>query len=218
MGMFRPIHALWAAAFCLSAAALFLTFHDFPPGLDASIHEAIGAALAKETLGLYKEGAKIVAIRRDTQAFPQPACDVQFKSFSKALSRGGAAIASVKVIQLDPLRAGEVGPGDFFSLLKKAPPGTILVSFLGPPLLSGEQRRALGPVSAKVVAFCSGSLAERIDFKSLFDSQLLHAAVIARVHFPASVKPGKPPAAFDDLYFSVNQSSLGILAKELASP
>ena len=80
---------------------------------------------------------------------------------------------------------------------------------LKPPLLTEEQLGHLGAVTPKIVAFCSGNLAERVDLRPLFERQLLHAAVVSR---PSSTKaPASPTGlsrSFDELYQSVTAANL----------
>lgn len=198
--------AFCGAAIAISLVALFVTFYDFPPGVDSGLHKAIGEAMARQALDCFQSGGKIIVIKRDTEAFAQPACEIQFEAFRKALAKGGAPAPVQHSLQLDPLRPGEAPAGDFFDIIRKSQPGTVIVSFMGPPLLSPDQRRALRQVKPKIVAFCSGSLAEQVDFKTLFESQLLHGAVVERMNLPAG---GRQPSTFDQLFVTVNPSSYG---------
>src|SRR5207249_10552895 len=136
-------------------------------------------------------------------AFKQPAADIQLNSFKKELRRGGGTIAATQLIQVDPLRPLEVPPGDFFEWIRKAPPGSVIVSFMGPPLLTEEQRSQLGVIKPKIVAFCSGNLPDYVDLRALFDRQLLHAAVVSRRN--SEPPPSKAKAwtgSFDQLYMT----------------
>jgi hypothetical protein len=116
------------------------------------------------------------------------------------------------LVQTDPLRPVDVPPGDFFELIRKSPSGHVIVSLLGPPVLTEEQRNKLGRVLPKVVALCSGSLAETVDLRQLFNAGLLHAAVISRpVSSFAAEKAQKSPQGFDQLYAIVNTADLSKL-------
>lgn len=186
-----PINAAAALAVAGSAVLVFLAGHDLPSPPEKAFHAAIGRTMAQETLRLVKPGAGVTAIIRDTAAFRHPESDAQFQAFQETLRAGGSAIVSTQSLQVDPLRNLEVPPGDFFELIRKAPAGTAIVSFMGPPVLSEEQRARLGEIRPRVVAFCPGSIPRRIDLRTLFESGLLHAAVVERED-PAPA--GKPPA------------------------
>lgn len=200
----------------LSAAAasvtIFLSSCEFAPRINRTLHAAIGKALAKEALSLLGPGGQITVITRDTEAFPQPAMDVLLASFRREVRRADATIAATQLVQADPLRPVDVPSGDFFELIRRSPPGHVIVSLLGPPLLREEQRTKLGSVQPKVVAFCSGSLAETIDLRQLFNSGLLHVAVISRpvLSFGADTPP-KTPYGFDRLYTIVGAVDLSKL-------
>ena len=203
------------AALILSLAIIFLSLSDLPPHFDSGIHKEIGRVMAREALALTKGTGSLIVIKRDTAAFPQPASDVQFKAFKKEITRAKVAIAALQNIQLDPLKPVEVPPGDFLNIIRKAPPGTVIVSFMGPPMLSDEQKKQLKEIHPKIVAFCSGNLSERVNIAELFSQHLLDAAVVSK---HSSTEGGKTPAtaAFNDLYVSINGSNLDVLKGTLA--
>jgi len=197
----------------LAAATMFFSLSGLPPYFDPTVHKEIGRAMARETLGLCKAGGSIIVIKRDTAAYPQPASDAQFKAFRKEIERGKIPIASIQNIQLDPLRLAEVPPGDFLNLIRKASAGSVIVSFLGPPLLSEEQRKTLKEVKPKIVAFCSGNLPERVNIAELFSQNLLHAAVVSK-HSVAENRKNSGNVGFSDLYVALNGSNLNTFLKE----
>ena len=187
-----------ASAAC---AAIFLSSWDFGPSVDRKLHSEIGRVLAKEALNLLRPGGQITVITRDTEAFPQPALDILLTSFQEELRRGGDFNVGTQTLQLDPLRPVEVPPGDFYELIRRSTAERIIVSFLGPPVLTQEQRGALGRVKPKIIAFCSGNLAETLDLSELFSEGLLHVAVVNRPASPATgdTRPNSP-GTFDRLY------------------
>ncbi len=185
-----------------SCVILLISSFPIPPFSDRSIHKAIGRAMAEQALALSESGGAILVLRPDTTEFPRPAFDLQFDSFRKNLGRG-ANISVVRTFELDPLRPNEVPPGDYFELLRKAPPKTVIVSLLGPPLLSDEQRKQLGAIRPKIVAFCPGSLPARVDLLALFRQGLLHAAIAAK--YPP---PNQSAREFNQLYSVLNASNL----------
>jgi hypothetical protein len=116
------------------------------------------------------------------------------------------------LIQVDPLRPVAVPPGDFFELIRRSSAEHVLVSLLGPPLLTEEQRNRLGRVKPKIVAFCSGSVAENIHLRQLFDAGLLHAAIVNKP--PSATAIGNHqsvPDTFDQLYLAVRAANLSTL-------
>ena len=152
------VSMLAASAAC---AAIFLSFWKFGPSVDQKLHSEIGRVLAKEALNLLRPGGQITVITRDTEAFPQPALDILLESFHQEVRRGGDFNVGIQTLQLDPLRPVEVPPGDFYELIRRSTAERIIVSLLGPPVLTKEQRSALGRVKPKIIAFSSGNLAEQ---------------------------------------------------------
>jgi hypothetical protein len=162
------------------AAAYLFAAGGFGPGLDPAAHQASGFVMAEQALALLKPDGHLLVIARDTTAFQNPASDIQLTGFQREISKHNAAISSIRRLQVDPLRPVEVPAGDFFELLRKSVPGDVIVSFMGPPLFSEEQRNQLAGAKAAVVAFCSGSLAEQVDLRALFEQGLLQAAVVSK--------------------------------------
>ena len=157
-------------------------------------------------------------ITRDTTAFRQPAADILLGSFKKEVRKAHATIAATQLIQVDPLRPVQVPSGDFVELIRKAPSGSVIVSFMGPPLLTEEQRSQLGAIKPRIVAFCSGNLADYIDLRALFDQQLLHAAVVSRPNAPGSTSnPEKPQQSFEQLYITVTATNPSSIPLPMAS-
>lgn len=192
----------------LSASAalvtIFLSCHELAPRIDRRLHAEIGKALAKEAISLLGHGGQITVIARDTETFRQPAIDILLESFKREAGRANALIGAIQWVQVDPLRPVEVPPGDFFELIRRSPAGHVIVSLLGPPLLTEEQRTKLGRVKPKIVAFCSGNLPEKIDLNWLFNAGLLHSAVVSRRGPPvAEDKRPTTPKAFDQLYRTI---------------
>jgi hypothetical protein len=127
--------------------------------------------------------------------------DILLASFQQEIRRGGDFNVATQTLQLDPLRPVEVPPGDFYELIRRSTAERIIVSFLGPPVLTQEQRGALGRVKPKIISFCSGNLAETLDLSELFSAGLLHVAVVNRPPLPATgdTRPNSF-STFDRLY------------------
>lgn len=201
--MRNPRSTCLLSLLCALAAwiAFFITLCELPPRTDRGLHAAIGKTLALEAIRLMGPGGSIVLITRDTETFPQPAISVLTASFERAIRRAGARLADRHEIQLDPLRPVEAPPGDFFELIRRAAPGNVIVSLMGPPVLTEEQQTKLGVIRPKIVAFCAGNLAEIVDFNQLFEAGLLHAAVISRSPGPsAGAATTRGSSAYDRLY------------------
>jgi hypothetical protein len=96
-----------------------------------------------------------------------------------------------------------------FDVLRRSKPGDVVVSFLGPALLSEEQRNALGHgPRASVVAFCPGAIPTVLDLRRIAGMGLLHGAVLARTPVPSSGSPPGGSPGFDTLYRRADAKSL----------
>jgi len=165
------------------AAWIFVGFSlagGLAPHLDSRPYEASGRVVAGQALALLASGGEITVIARDTSTFMNPATDIQLASFRRAIGQANATIRSVHPVQVDPLRAVQVPSGDFCEIIGHTGKGSVIVSFMGPPLLNPAERARLGEIKPAIVAFCSGRMPESADFRSLFDQGLLRAAVVDR--------------------------------------
>jgi len=191
----------------------------WPPRVEARTPEAVGWVMAQQTLGLVKPGGQITVLARDTSSFKNPASEIQLASFKKAMRAARVEITSVRSLQVDPLRPVEVPPGDFLDLIRAAPAGSVLVSFMGPPLLSESQRNQLREIKPSMVAFCSGNLPGRMDLRALFEQGLLHAAVVSRRHrAAASSRPADRQAWFDQSFLAITAANIAELERDGKAP
>jgi hypothetical protein len=188
-----------------------------PPRLNPKPHAAVGQALARQALALLKPGGQITVITRDTTWFKNPASDVQLASFQRAIRKAGAVIGAIHALQADPISPVGVPSGDFFDFIRNTAPGNVIVSFMGPPLLSEAQRGQLGQSLPDIVAFCSGSLPERVDLRALFDQGLLRAAVVSR-RPRSALKPTTLQEWFDRSYVAVTAANLNDLPAPTSAP
>jgi len=210
----RALQSITCALTIASATVIsFLISGGFGPHIDRAPHAATGTVIAQQALALLKPGGHLIVIARDTTDFKNPASDIQLASFRRELSRAKVTISSLHSIQIDPLRPVEVPAGDFFELLHKTNPGDVIVSFMGPPLLSEAQISGLASGKPAVVAFCSGTLADQVDLRSLFGQGLLQAAVITKKN-PASGAPKSSslPEFFDRSFSLITPSNLAMLS------
>lgn len=212
------ISILSVVAWLASFGVIWRSLHDAPPEKPVALPMEIGRMLAAETGKLLKPGGRIVLISRDTETFPQPSFDALTAALQKALKEAGTPPVAVRAIQLDPLRPLQVPPGDFVELLRKAGPADVIVSLLGPPFLSDEQRAALGAVKPRVVAFWPGTLAEYENLRPLFEQHLLSAAILHRPEGLGLTSKGTTTTTtttsrgrvnrFDDLYQVVSGTGI----------
>lgn len=177
----RAIAVISALAIFGSATSLVWTLKGgLGPRLETAPFREAGRVLAQQSLSQLKPGGLLTVITRDTTAFQNPASDVLLKSFRAELSRNGVKIDALESIQVDPLRPVSVPPGDFFQWINKSAKGSVLVSFMGPPVLDETQVSRLGEIKPAIVALCSGPVREQVNLRALFSQGLLRAAVVSR--------------------------------------
>jgi hypothetical protein len=104
-------------------------------------------------------------------------------------------------MSIDPLRPVDVPAGDFYEILRRSTEKHVIVSLMGPPLLTDEQLDKLGAIKPKVVAFCSGSIGGKVDLSLLFKAKLVHAAVTCNANpQPLADKKSTGEIAFNQFY------------------
>lgn len=217
---------LIACVAALGTAVLsFVAVTDFPPTIDRTFHQSVGQAIALETLSRWKPGGTITAILRDTAEFKHPEADAQFAGFRSAIQKAGGTVDTVLTLQVDPLRPIAVPPGDFFELIRKGSSGSVLVSFMGPPELTSEQRAQLTDIKPTIVAFCPGRVADRARLRDLFDNGLLHLAIVDRTPAPTptAAHAGKSPKnsrplTFEETYRILRPADAASLADPERDP
>src|SRR5579859_5884233 len=156
------------------------TSGGFGPRLDAAPFRELGRVLAHQTIAQLKPGGTVTVITRDTVTFENPASDVLLASFRSELNKNGIKIDTIQSLQIDPLRPVSVPPGDFCQWIKSLAKGSVIVSFMGPPLLSETQLAQVGEVKPAIIALCSARLEDQVDLRALFTHGLLQAAVIGK--------------------------------------
>lgn len=186
-----------------AAAFLFAYLHPSPPRPEVALHEGIGQVLAEEAAKLMRPGGTVTLIARDAALFDCPAAEYQMQGFLRTAAKARLKVGTTNWIKLDPLRLVRVPPGDFLVALLRQREGGVVVSLLGPPLLSTEQRAQLGESRPKVVAFCSGDVPRHVNLRELFDLGLLHVAIISRPSPPLTKPDSKNPRAWFDHYYQV---------------
>lgn len=181
----------------VSLGVLAVSSANWPPRFNPAPHQAAGRLLAQETLRRLGPGGQITVITRDTSDFKQPAPDLLLASFQRAVGRTHAAATTVHTLEVDPLRLIEVPSGDFMGLIGKASVGSVIVSLMGPPMLTVEQRAQLGTIRPKILAFCPGNQPAQIDLRQVFAQGMLDVAVVSRRH------PVPTSSARDQEFFEI---------------
>jgi hypothetical protein len=65
-------------------------------------------------------------------------------------------------------------------LIRKQTDADLIVSLLGPPLPTAEEKAQLPAKRARVIALCTGDLPRQVNLKSLFEDNVLEAAIVSR--------------------------------------
>lgn len=172
----------------------------------AGPHEAIGQVAAEEALKLVGSGGRITLILRDTQTAKSPATDTQLRALSDTLAKQHLRINITNSMKVDPLRVPSVPPGDFLQILKRGAEGDVIISLLGPPVLTDQQSAKLDAKGPKVIAMCSGAAARQVDVRALFQRNLLSVAIVNRAA-PSVPAPGDSPRAVFDRQYQVVTSA-----------
>jgi hypothetical protein len=89
----------------------------------------------------------------------------------------------------------------------------VIVSLMGPPVLSDTELKQLGEVKPTVVALCSGPVREQVDLRSLFSQGLLQAAVVSKR--PALCKVSQSSnerEVFNSRFVEVTSGNLAVLS------
>jgi hypothetical protein len=188
--------------------SLYLLLNPRPPAIDRLPHEQAGERLATEALRLLSEGGRLVVIARDEQPFEVPANRAQLAGVQGALQKAKQNISALRLLKLDPLRVAAVPPGDFFDLLRQAGDQDVIISLLGPPLLSPDQVTKLGPKRPRVLAFCAGPNASEPELRKRFEQKLLNLAVVPRDDGWARFGPATPSTPFDQRFILITREIL----------
>jgi hypothetical protein len=124
------------------------------------------------------------------------------------MQKSGHPVTDLRLVAEDPLRPIHVPEGDVFDVLRKSSKGDVVVSLMGPALLTEDQRLALGTPKASVIAFCPGSSAEVLDPAQLASMGLLHGGVLALPPSNDPKQPNKTPDSFEALYRRMDSKAL----------
>jgi len=203
----------WLAGAVIMAASvwLYLFFNPRPPAIDRPLHKKVGEVLAAEAIKLLEPGARLILIARAKEPFEVPAAAAQLDAFLLTIEKSGKNVSATRLLKVDPLRVTSVRSGDFFELMRQAGSNDVIVSFLGPPLLSDEELSRLAGKRPRVLALCSGAMSLQVDLKKMFERQLLLAAVISRTNAPARPTANNAQAAFDQMFQVITPANVAEL-------
>ena len=197
----RQIKIAVSLVLMLVAAALLASRWYFStPKIEERPHAGIGEALAERVVQLGGKG-RVVLMVPDTSEGKFPGAAIQLKAFHAALRRANLAVALTNVVKIDPNRVLRAPPGDFADLLKKFTDADMVVSLLGPPVLSGDQKTRVGERHPKIIAVCTGDLPKQVNLKTIFAEHFLHAAIISRPGVGLTTPTSENPADWFRHYF-----------------
>ncbi|HMJ65258.1 MAG TPA: hypothetical protein VK615_07890 [Candidatus Binatia bacterium] len=203
----------WLAGAVIMAVVvwLYLLSNPRPPPIDRRLHNRVGEVLAAEAIKLLEPGARLIVIARAKEPFKVPAAAAQLDAFLGAIKNSGRNVSSTRLLKVDPLRVVSVPPGDFFDLMRQAGTNDVIVSFLGPPLLSDDQAGKLSGKQPRLLALCSGAMPVQVDLKRIFERQLLVTAVISRTNAPAQCGTGGAQECFDQMFKVITPANVSEL-------
>lgn len=196
----RSIDAFALAVSVIAPAIAWLSLTDFSPRKDMAIYREVGRTLAVEASKALGNEGKVIVIARDTSTYRQPAMEISVQELEESLEHLGVSVTH-RLIQLDPLRPVEVPPGDFYEAIRRGKSNDVIVSFLGPPILEPEQQTKVKGAKPKMVALCTGTMAEQADLADLSARGLLRAAIVNRT----SERKMDATLSFDELYVVVRE-------------
>ncbi len=172
-------------AICLSAAWIYY-YHFKRPDPAQFLHQEIGKVMAEETSQLLTNRGRIVVLAIDTPRTPE--LKIQLQSFEENLKRlGRIKIKKTEFLDTRDQPKYRTGAGlsgsRFVRIMKKNDDVDAIVSFIGVPDLEDEEIKEIGDRHPKFIA---ESLS--VDkLKNLFETNLLHAAVVGRFQFPSPI-------------------------------
>lgn len=182
----KATSAIAALVIFASLIVLYSTVHGFGPRVDTTAHKALGQMLAEEALKACGPAGRITVLARDTSTQKNPYADAQLKSLQQTLKKARGVTTTTRLLKLNPIRLIAVAPGDFFEVLRKASEEDVIVSLVGPPVLSDRDAAKLGGRHPKVVAVCSGWMPRQVDLRRIFEQGLLATAIISRTDASSS--------------------------------
>ena len=210
----KATNVIAALVISVSVIVLYATLHGFGPRVDTTAHKALGQMVAEEALKARGPAGRITVLARDTSTQENPYADAELKTLQYALKKARGVMTTTRLLKLNPIRLIAVAPGDFFDVLKKASEEDVVVSLIGPPVLSDQEAAKLGERHAKIVAVCSGWTPRQVNLRRIFEQGLLSTAIISRPD-PSASGGGSMEETFNRnfaLITSANLSELPLMA------
>ena len=198
-----------------SLAFIYFAMVPRPPSVEGRPFEGIGQIAAEQAQRLVGNGGQIMLILRDTSVFKNPATDFQSEAFFQTLRKYKLSVSITNLVKEDPLRIMRVPRGDYVELLRKGTDKDVIVSLMGPPILTDLDKSKLKEKGPRVVAVCTGSIPQQVNLRDLFAQGLLHAAILSRPN-PETKPPkiNKLQAWFDNYYLLITEANLNDLPQQ----
>jgi hypothetical protein len=132
-----------------SIISVWRTMHR-TEGPNLELFRAVGRGVAEQTAGLVGKQKELVLVAWDPKRSPFPDVDAQANAFIKAAKKLGLSVVATQLLPLTSDGTRGV-PGEQFLELGRRFPTAVIVSFVGPPLLTAEQLRGLPASRPKCV-------------------------------------------------------------------
>ena len=181
------------------------------PKFNVVLHQAVGRAMAEETSRLLEGKGKVVLVAMVFAKVPE--LRVQIEEFEKTLhSLGAVTIKQTYNLETEGKAKYGLGSGlsgrRYVRIVNKNTDARAFVSFVGAPRLTDEE---VGQLKIKPMLIAEARSAEKL--KPLFESGLLHAAIVGRFQFPSPIegKPATPRQCFDQRFQIVTAANAGSL-------
>jgi hypothetical protein len=166
-------------------AGLSIYRNNRPPKNEVklSVQEAVGEALAEETIHATGGKGEIVLITLEEGQSPE--LDQYVAAFKDRIYDSAVKITRTDTISAE--KSGKYGPGSgmsgkrFVRIIEKYPNADAIVSFVGTPDGEDEELEEVKQPVPKFIAFSR----DPDDIDEMFDDKLLFSALVPRFEFPA---------------------------------
>ena len=203
---------------CLAVLAVLFAVYIFrqrdgDDAVNLRHQSAAGEVLANETAKLLNGQGEIVVVTFDTKVTPLPYAAAQLDAFKKALKqKSHITIRAVETVgyspggmPLPPMLSGQ----KYRDLINGYSGIGAIVSFAGPPELTGAEMRQLPGKLPLCLVYGSGSA--QLDLKQLFGKDIVQAVVVGRLT-PPDPKAARPKSTedwFNRYYQLVTPATVG---------
>ena len=207
----KSINAVAAVTTVGALAWLYLFFNPRPARIDERPHRVAGEVLAAEAARWMQPGGRLFVISRAATSHQMPAAQAQLNGLMQALKKAKIKVFALRSLGIDPLRVTAVPPSEFIDLFRQSKENDVIISLLGPPILSADQIAQLGPKRPLILAMCSGATPARVNLKALFEQKLLTAAVVSLPDAPAQTRAGNARVSFDQMFKLITAANISEL-------